>query len=84
MAAAVRRTPALSLIPDLPASPSPLAFLAAGQVAGLSISPIQPQSIVLCPQPQRQGANRSCWSLAVSWRSYPLDVVELLLELVQP
>ena len=53
MAAAVTRTLELRVIPDLPASPSPLAFLAAGQVTGLSITPIQPQSIVICPQPQR-------------------------------
>ena len=78
------KTSGLRLITDLPASPSSLAFLAAGQVTGLPITPVHPQSIVIGTQPQRQGANRSSWRLAVCWRCCSFEVVELSLELVQP
>ena len=84
MVATANKTFGLRLILELPASPSSLAFLAAGQVTGLTITPVQPQSIVIGTQPQSKGANRSSWRLAVCWRCRSLEVVELSLELVQP
>ena len=53
MVAAAKSTPEVRMISALPASPSSFAFLAAGQVTGLSITPVQPQSIVIGTQPQR-------------------------------
>ena len=47
MVAAAKSTPEVGMISALPASPSAFAFLAAGQVTGLPITPIQPKSIVV-------------------------------------
>lgn len=53
MVETVSKTSGLRLTVELPASPSALAFMAAGQVTGLPITPVQPQSIVIGTQPQR-------------------------------
>ena len=47
MVAAAKSTPEMRMISALAASPSAFAFLAAGQVTGLPITPIQPKSIVV-------------------------------------
>ena len=67
MVAAARSTPEVRVISALPTCPSSFAFLAAGQVTGLPITPIQPKSIVVGSQPQSEGANGASRGFAVSW-----------------
>ena len=84
MVAAAKSTPEVRVISALPASPSSFAFLAAGQVTGLPITPIQPKTIVVGSQPQCEGANGASRGLAISWSWCPFEVIELLFELIHP